>query len=102
MRYRLDSALFRSDIRDLAARIKDLKRVLRTRWEKPMADEQRELCRLKTRATDLYALRAFSRGKIHVVRAPAGFTGEWDPRAYHRRIAERLGPTYSLSEVASP
>src|SRR5215510_11458076 len=101
MRYRLDSALFRSDIRDLAARIKSLKRVLRARWERPMGDEQRELCRLKARATDLCALRAFSRGKLHLVRAPAGFTGEWDAHAYHRRIAERLGPAYSLTEEQS-
>jgi hypothetical protein len=101
MRYRLDSALFRADIGDLTARIKGQKKLLRARWEKPMADEQRELGRLKARATDLCALRAFSRGKLHLLRAPAGFTGEWDAHAYHRRIAERLGPTYSLSEEPS-
>jgi hypothetical protein len=101
MRYRLDSALFRADIGDLTARIKSLKKLLRARWEKPMADEQRELARLKARATDLCALRAFSRGKLHLLRAPAGFTGEWNAPAYHRRIAERLGPTYSLAEEPS-
>ncbi len=101
MRFRLDSALFRSDLRELAARIEALKRALRVRWEKPMADEQRELCRLKARATDLCALRAFSRGKLHLLRVPTGFTGDWDAHAYHRRIAERLGPTYSVSEEQS-
>jgi hypothetical protein len=97
MRFKLDSALFRADMHDLTARIQEKKRVLRRRWEKPMADEQRELCRLKARATDLCALRAYSRGKLHLLHAPAGFAGEWDAVQHHQRIAERLGPAYSLS-----
>jgi len=66
-----------------------------------MAEEQRELHRLKARATELCSLRAFARGRLHVLRPPAGFGGEWDAALYHRRIAERLGPTYSLAEDTS-
>jgi hypothetical protein len=66
-----------------------------------MASEQQELCRAKARATELCALRAFSRGKLHVTRAPEGFGGKWDAEFYHRRIAERLGPSYSLAEERS-
>lgn len=84
-----------ADIRAISEQITGLKRLLRTTWQRPMAGEQRELERLKLRATELCALRAFSRGKLHVRRAPRGARSAWDALLYHRRIAERLGPSYA-------
>jgi hypothetical protein len=95
MNFEIKRHLLRSDLRAIAARIGALKRVLRARWERPMADEQRELCRLRLRATELCALQAFARGKFHVRWAPRGAPNDWSAPEYHRRIAERLGPSYS-------
>lgn len=92
----LDLGLFRSDIAAISGQIVDLKRALRSTWQKPMADEQRELVRLKLRATELCALRAFSRGRLHLLRPPRGSSGEWTAEGYHRRILERLGPSYAI------
>jgi hypothetical protein len=85
----------RADIRAISNLIGALKRELRRAWTRPMACEQRELERLKVRATELCALRAFARGKLHLKRAPRGATGDWDALVYHQRIAERLGPSYA-------
>ena len=85
----------RADIGAVAVRIRDLKRVLRVRWTRPMAREQRELCQLKLRATELCALSAFARGRIHVRARPRGAPGDWSAVEYHRRVAERLGPSYA-------
>lgn len=60
-----------------------------------MAEEQRELERLKLRATELCSLRAFARGKLHLQRAPRGAPSDWAAPVYHQRIAERLGPSYT-------
>jgi hypothetical protein len=67
-----------------------------------MASEQRELCRLKQRATELCALRAFTRGKLHLQKPPRGAPSDWIAVVYHRCIAERLGPSFrmALSESA--
>jgi hypothetical protein len=86
------------DIRATAEQITALKRALRTRWLRPMADEQRALCRLRRRATELCVLRAWSRGRRHLTRAPRdGFSPleAWEPDAYHRRVAERVGASYA-------
>lgn len=85
----------RADIRAISAQIGALKRQLRATWIRPMAGEQRELERLKRRATELCALRAFARGKLHVTRAPRGAENDWEALVYHQRIAERLGPSYT-------
>jgi len=61
-----------------------------------MTDEQHELERLKLRATELCALRAFWRGRLHVQRPPRSAPSTWDALAYHRCIVERLAPSYSL------
>lgn len=87
--------LLKDDVRAIAEQIRELKRELGTRWTRPMADSQRALRRLKLRATELCALRAFSRGKLHVSKSPHGPECVCDPLAYHRRIAERLGPSYA-------
>jgi hypothetical protein len=96
MKIDIDHQCLRADIRDVVACIRDLKRVLRARWTRPMADEQRELSRLKLRATELCALSAFARGKFHVRAAPRGAPNDWSAPVYHRRIAERLGPSYAF------
>ena len=95
MQLSLSLGLFLTDLRQLTDRIRTLKRALGARWRAPMASEQRELQRLKQRATELCAVRAFARGKLHLVRAPRGADPSWDAATYHRRVAERLAPSYS-------
>jgi hypothetical protein len=41
-------------------------------------------------------LRAFCRGKLHLLGPPRGFSGEWNAAEYHRSVAERLGPKYAI------
>ena len=93
MQLQLDIASLRVDIAQIAGQIVQIKRLLGATWIRPMAAEQRELAKLKQRATELCALRAYSRGKLHIRSKP---DGAWDPELYHRRIAERLGPSYAL------
>ena len=63
MQLQLDIALFRVDIAETTGQIVRLKRLLGETWNRPMATEQRELVKLKQRATEL-ALRAYSYGKL--------------------------------------
>ena len=91
-----------ADLRALAAQIRALKGVLGARWQRPMADLQREKCRLKRRATELCALAAFARGRLHLRRPPRDADRDWSATAYHERIAERLGPSYALASVGLP
>lgn len=91
----LDHHLLRADIRAISEEIRALKRELGARWARPMADSQRALQRAKLRATELCALAAFSRGKLHLRKAPHGPGCACEPLVYHRRIAERLGPSYA-------
>lgn len=91
----LDQHLLRADIRALAEQIRALKRELGVRWTRPMAESQRALQRAKLRATELCALSAFSRGRLHLKTAPHGRECACDPLVYHQRIAERLGPSYA-------
>jgi hypothetical protein len=95
MDFEINLHLLRADIRALSEQIRALKRELRARWVRPMADSQRALQRLKLRATELCALRAFSRGKLHVRQAPHGAHCTCDARVFHQRLAERLGPSYA-------
>jgi hypothetical protein len=95
MNFDINHHLLPTDIRALSDEIRALKAELGRRWVRPMADSQRALCRLKLRATELCALRAYSRGKLHLQRAPHGARCTCDPFAYHQRVAERLGPSYA-------
>ena len=97
MSFNLNLGLFRADLSELSARIRTLKRALGRRWQAPMAAEQRELRRLKIRATELCALRAFLRNKLHRTSPPAEAGPNWDATTYHRRIWERLAPSYTLA-----
>jgi hypothetical protein len=91
----VDVVRLKADIVGFSRRSRALKRVLRVRWERPMADEQRELAELRVRITRLCVLRAFLRGKVHICRPPRGAT-EWDGAAYHARVAERAAREYEL------
>ena len=97
MQFEFNLGLFRAHLHDLSSRIRTLKQALGARWQAPMASEQRELHRLKVRTTELCALRAFSRGKLHLRKAPLGSSADWDAATYHRRVAERLAPSYTLT-----
>jgi hypothetical protein len=77
-----------ADIRAISGQITALKRLLRATWQVPMASEQRELVRLKQRATELCV-------KLPGRRAPRGAPSNWNALEYQQRIAERLGPSYS-------
>jgi len=96
MQFEINLGLYRAHLHELSSRIRALKAVLGVRWRGPMAAEQRELQRLKLRATELCALRAFARGKLHLRQAPLAAEADWDALTYHRRIAERLAPSYAL------
>lgn len=97
MNFEINHHLLRADLRAISAAIRGLKRVLRAPWLRPMAEQQRELCKLKLRATELCTLRAFARGKLHLQKAPRGAASDWSASEYHRRIAERLLPSYATA-----
>lgn len=97
MYFNINRQPLKADIAALSAQIRGLKRVLGQRWQRPMADLQRELRRLKQRSTELCALAARSRGRLHLRRAPRGAPLDWSAAAYHRCIAVRLGPSYALA-----
>ena len=86
-----------ADIRAISSQIRALKRALRAPWQRPMQPEQRQLELHKLRATELCALAAFSRGRLHLTRPPHGAASDWDALTYHRRVLERLGPSYVLT-----
>jgi hypothetical protein len=95
----LDISKLRSAISQLVADCIHLKSVLRVTWTRPMAEEQRRLVRVRRELTDLFVLLAFSRKKLHLRAAPRdldGGTAPWDAAAYHRQIAMRLMPEYSV------
>jgi hypothetical protein len=100
---RIDIARLRADLLESTAQCTETKRVLRTRWTKPMADEQRRLVRLRRKITDLLVLYAHVRGKLHVTACPRalreGKEGEppWDAGAFNARIAERVALDYGVS-----
>jgi hypothetical protein len=88
-----------ADLRDAAARCRDLKHTLRTRWTRAMAAEQQELVRLKRHATELCVLRAHLRGKRHLQRPPCWWPGTWNDAA-HAEIAKRAGVAYEVLSEA--
>ena len=96
MQFEINLTSYRAALHELCERIRALKGVLGTRWEKPMAAEQRELSRLKVRVTELCALRAFARGRLHLRQAPLNAHADWDAVTYHRGVAERLAPSYGV------
>ena len=62
----MDIERLNEDRRALEAQLRAAKAELRTTWTRPMADVQVRLLRLKNHATELYILRAWLRGKLHL------------------------------------
>jgi hypothetical protein len=98
---RIDLRRLRRDVASASAQCRALKQVLRRRWERPMADEQRALARISWRVTELCILIARTRGRWHVTAPPrevrqAG--AAWDRDAYHAKIAERVSLDYRLGD----
>jgi hypothetical protein len=89
----IDLPKLRRVMADTVVDIRRLKHALRAPWTRPMAEEQRELCLLKAKATLLYILRAHVRGRCHLTRVP-------DPKvdrvAYHHDMARRAADRYQL------
>ena len=88
----IDGNKLRADVGALAHECRALKKVLRTTWTGPMADEQRRLTRLKRRVTDLCVLRAWSRKRLHVRNVE-------DAEAWHAAIASRVAKDYPLANI---
>src|SRR5262245_47397772 len=97
----IDLTRLRRDIAELARATKETKRALRVRWTRPMADEQRALCRLRRRATELHVLLAHVRGRLHVAAPTSDATPGEALAAWHTRVAERVARDYTPSPEAA-
>jgi hypothetical protein len=100
----VDTLALRAALAETAAAIVEIKRALRRTWTRPMADEQRALCRLKEKATLLCILRAYRRGRWHLVRPMrrGAYPGmKWDPVEYHRSRAEHAAQRFGLRAFAA-
>src|SRR5260221_14376378 len=99
----IDLARLISDLEALATESRALKVLLRTRWTRPMADEQRRLARVRHRTTELCIVRARTRGNWHVQTMPRAYTGaaeSWDREAWGTAIAARVAKDYALAVIA--
>jgi hypothetical protein len=99
----LDSLRLRSDIQGLIADCSGLKTVLRARWTRPMADEQRRHARARRKLTALFILLAYARGRLHVRTAPREVRhaeADWDALSWNRRVAERIVSDYARPGTA--
>lgn len=83
------------DVARHGAEARTLKQLLRARWKRPMADEQRRLAALRRATTELLVTLAHRRGRLHQRNAPEGFAGDWDPHAHAARLAERVFARYA-------
>lgn len=79
----IDYAKLRAERKAIDQEILELKKELRSPWERPMGAEQNQLRRLKQEATELCILRAYLRGKWHL-----------NDEALCREIAARLLPSF--------
>jgi hypothetical protein len=100
----IDLFALRVALAETGAAITELKLLLRRTWTRPMAAEQRMLSALKEKATLLYILRAYLRGRHHLQRPMRrgswpGMT--WDPDAFHRQAAERAVARFDLARPAT-
>lgn len=98
----IDTAELCALINQTAAQIKPVKRLLRAPWTRPMAAEQKQLARLKHKATNLCILRAFCRGKHHRAVPPRNHPGDWSAETYHRTVAEQTADRYRLQRSGEP
>lgn len=99
----IDIPLLRRELADTARESRALKRILRTRWVRPMAAEQKTLAALAARMTALCILRAHLRGRFHRDRPPRGLDpARWDRTAYHQQMAARAADRYALWRETAP
>lgn len=84
----IDINRLRMERRRIDVQIRVLKSELRTRWTRPMVDEQRLLLALKLEATELCILRAWMRGKQHLA-----------DRERCRETAERRAVEFQLADA---
>lgn len=101
----IDIPRLRRDLREAGARARELKRLLRSPWQRPMAAEQREQRELARHVTSLCTLRASLRGKLHFTRAPREGRNPDEPcdvAAVHARLAERAARAYVRTDPAEP
>jgi hypothetical protein len=98
---KIDRPRLGRDIHALIADCIHLKRLLRTRWTRPMAEEQQRQLRLARQLTERFILLAASRGRLHVRHHPRELRdgGTWDAAGHNRTIAERLLPEYAVAET---
>lgn len=90
-------------IRARADESRALKRRLRQPWTEPMADAQRALVRCRRQTTRLLILRAWLRGRLHLVSPPRdGWspTMTWDRERHHRLVAETVARDFILEEAS--
>jgi hypothetical protein len=100
----IDKNRLKSAIASLTLDCIHLKQVLRTRWTRPMIDEQRRLIRVRRAITELHVLLALSRKRLHVIHPPRDFTGDrekWNAAEYNQTIATRLLPEYETAPAAA-
>jgi len=91
----------KQDIHEIEAEIAETKGPLRSTWTKPMGQAQWDLIRLRAKATDLYTLRAWNRGKLHRQNAPEeirAVSGSWDAKEHAQAVWDRLAPGYEIEE----
>ena len=93
----IDRSKLRVDVNALARECRALKNILGTTWTRPMADEQRQLVRIRRRVTELCVLRAWSRGKMHATKV----ANVEDVAAWHAKIAERVAKDYAVAELVA-
>lgn len=91
----LDRERIRGDLARLVTESITIKHALRTTWREPMADAQRRHAVLRRRITDLCALLAATRGRLHVTRPPRGHAGAFDPVALRDAVLLRAGRDYA-------
>lgn len=61
-------------LRSIEAEIRPIKAVLGVKWTRPMHEEQRRLCWLRKKATEILMVLAHARGRTHCV--PTGVSAE--------------------------
>ncbi len=97
----LDRQRLRGDLARLVTENLSIKHALRSTWTTPMADAQRRHVFLRRRITELCALLAASRGRLHVTRPPRGHAGPFDAIAHRDALVLRAGRDYA-APVAVP
>ena len=85
---KINTRKLKQDIRQIEAEIAEGKGPLRSAWTRPMGETQWALIRLRRRATDLYTLRAWNRGKLHRQNPPEAIravSASWDAKEHAPR-----------------